>query len=66
MLSQTTPEPFAPCPAPFNLAAHVLARANDDPDKIALAVLGPARAERWSYGRLKAAVLGTATGLRRA
>ena len=66
MLSQTTPEPFAPCPAPFNLAAHVLARADDDPDKIALAVLGLARAERWSYGRLKAAVLGTATGLRRA
>ena len=63
MLSETTPEPFTPCPAPFNLAAHVLARADDDPDKIALAVLGLARAERWSYGHLKAAVLGTATGL---
>ena len=31
--------PFAPCPAPFNFAAHVLAHAADLPDKIALAVL---------------------------
>ncbi|MGX9354364.1 class I adenylate-forming enzyme family protein [Roseobacteraceae bacterium S113] len=55
--------PFAPCPAPFNMAAHVLAHAPRLPDKIALAVLGPARAERWSYGSLEAAVRGTATGL---
>jgi acyl-coenzyme A synthetase/AMP-(fatty) acid ligase len=54
---------FAPCPAPFNLAAHVLARAADQADKIALAVLGPARAEPWSYGGLEAAVRGTGTGL---
>jgi acyl-coenzyme A synthetase/AMP-(fatty) acid ligase len=53
-------------PAPFNMAAHVLARAADDPDKVALAVLGPARASRWSYARLESAVRGVATGLREA
>lgn len=47
----------------FNLAAHVLARAEAQPDKIALAVLGLGRAERWSYGRLASAVRGAATGL---
>lgn len=55
----------APCPAPFNLAAHVLAHADDLPDKIALAVLSPSRSDRWSYAKLKAAVLGTGTGLLR-
>ncbi len=53
----------SPCPDPFNLAAYVLAQAHRQPDKIALAVLGPARAERWSYGRLDATVRATATGL---
>ncbi len=47
----------------FNLAAHVLAHAATQPDKVALAVLGLTRAERWSYGRLEAAVRGAATGL---
>ncbi|MFD1509277.1 class I adenylate-forming enzyme family protein [Lacimonas salitolerans] len=56
----------APCPAPFNMAAHVLAHADDLPDKIALAVLSPARADRWSFARLAAAVRGTGTGLLRA
>ncbi|MDU8926890.1 class I adenylate-forming enzyme family protein [Alisedimentitalea sp. MJ-SS2] len=55
--------PWAPCPDPFNFTAHVLGRAGDLPDKIALAVLGPARAERWSYAKLEAAVRGTGTGL---
>ncbi len=42
------------------MAAHVLAHASANPNKIALSVLG----ERdWSYDELKAAVLGTATGL---
>ncbi|WP_322865877.1 class I adenylate-forming enzyme family protein [Aquicoccus sp. G2-2] len=54
---------FAPCPAPFNLAAHVLARAAECPDKIALAVLGSAKAAPWSFARLEAAVRGTGTGL---
>ncbi len=55
--------PPPPCPAPFNLAGHVLARAGERPDKVALAVLGLSGAERWSYARLEAAVRGTGTGL---
>jgi acyl-coenzyme A synthetase/AMP-(fatty) acid ligase len=55
--------PFAPCPAPFNLAAHVLARADELSEKIALSVLSQSGSERWSFGRLKSAVLGTGTGL---
>lgn len=54
---------FAPCPAPFNLAAHVLAAGALTPDKIALSVVKPTGAQRWSYGKLIAAVRGTATGL---
>ncbi|MFU8777748.1 MAG: class I adenylate-forming enzyme family protein, partial [Roseovarius sp.] len=52
-------------PTPFNLAAHVLGRAEAHPDKIALAVLSLTKADRWSYGRLLAAVRGTGTGLLR-
>lgn len=64
MLSITDPGGgLAPCPAPFNLAAYVLGRASAQPDKIALQVVGPARAERWSYGRLEGAVRGVARGL---
>ena len=47
----------------FNLAEHVLRLGAATPDKLALSVIGPARAERWSYARLIAAVRGTATGL---
>lgn len=65
MLSLVEPTPFAPCPAPFSLAAHVLARATDRPDKIALQILRSAGAERWSYGRLDRAVRGVAFGLSR-
>ncbi|WP_136443487.1 class I adenylate-forming enzyme family protein [Pacificoceanicola onchidii] len=54
---------FAPCPAPFNLAAHVLSAGSQTPDKIALSIVKPTGAERWSYARLIAAVRGTATGL---
>ncbi|MCB2152988.1 MAG: benzoate--CoA ligase, partial [Rhodobacteraceae bacterium] len=50
-------------PAPFNLAAHVLSRAETLGDKIALQVLRPTGAERWSYARLERAVRGVATGL---
>ncbi|MEC3862109.1 class I adenylate-forming enzyme family protein [Mesobacterium sp. TK19101] len=52
-----------PCPAPFNLAAHVLAAGEATPDKIALSVLRLSGAERWSYARLIAAVRGTGAGL---
>jgi len=56
----------APCPRSFNLADYVLTAGRATPDKIALAVLGPARAERWSFARLRAAVQGMATGLQQA
>ncbi|SPF81255.1 class I adenylate-forming enzyme family protein [Pseudoprimorskyibacter insulae] len=54
---------FAPCPAPFNFAAHVLAAGQTTPDKIALSILSLSGAERWSYARLTEAVLGTGAGL---
>ncbi|MEE4346788.1 MAG: benzoate--CoA ligase, partial [Paracoccaceae bacterium] len=53
----------APCPRPFNLAAHVLAHAGDLPDKIALSVIGADSADNWTYARLAAAVRGTGAGL---
>jgi acyl-coenzyme A synthetase/AMP-(fatty) acid ligase len=57
---------FAPCPAPFNLAEHVLRAGKRTPEKIALSIVRPTGAQRWSYARLIAAVRGTATGLLRA
>lgn len=57
--------PYPPCPAPFNMAAHVLAHADKSPDKVALAILSMSGSERWSYGRLKSAILGTGAGLLR-
>lgn len=51
------------CPDHFNLASYVLAKAQKTPDKIALAALGPTRAERWSYARLDDAVARAAGGL---
>jgi acyl-coenzyme A synthetase/AMP-(fatty) acid ligase len=63
MLSLHDGGPPPPCPAPFNLAAHALAVAAQAPDRIALQILRPSGAERWSYGRLAAAVRGTGAGL---
>lgn len=51
-----------PCPAPFNLAAHVLSAGAKTPEKIALDWIGRAR---WTYGALIGDVLGTAAGLSR-
>jgi acyl-coenzyme A synthetase/AMP-(fatty) acid ligase len=53
----------APCPDPFNLAAYVLAAAERTPDRIALLIVSPAGAERWSYRALAGAVRGIGTGL---
>lgn len=64
VLSEIDTGPSAPPPAPFNLAANVLAQAPRHPDRIALQVIGLSGAERWSFGRLAAAVRGTGTGLR--
>ena len=63
MLSLSPSDGFAPCPAPFNMAAHVLAKAATLGDKIALSVIAPDGAETWTYAALEAAVRGTATGL---
>ncbi|MEO1106556.1 MAG: class I adenylate-forming enzyme family protein [Pseudomonadota bacterium] len=66
MLSIFDQGPPAPCPTPFNLAAHVLRHADRLPDKTALSVLGANGTDDWSYNRLNRAVLGTGTGLLRA
>ncbi|MEX0305554.1 MAG: class I adenylate-forming enzyme family protein [Leisingera sp.] len=63
MLSIFDQGPFAPCPAPFNLAAHVLRHAARLGSKTALSVLDGGSREDWSYARLEAAVRGTGTGL---
>jgi acyl-coenzyme A synthetase/AMP-(fatty) acid ligase len=53
----------APCPANFNMAAYVLARADELADKVALSIVGGGGQQDWRYGDLKRAILGTATGL---
>lgn len=63
MLSIDDQGPWPPCPAPFNLAAHVLRCASLTPDKSALQLVRPTGAERWSYARLEAAARGCGTGL---
>lgn len=63
MLSIFDQVPFEPCPAPFNLAAHVLRHAPLTPDKPALSIVSRTSADTWSYRSLEAAVRGTGTGL---
>lgn len=63
MLSVVDTGPHPPCPAPFNLAAHVLSHADRLADKTALAIVDPSSAEEWSYARLNRAVSGAAGGL---
>lgn len=57
--------PFAPCPTPFNMAAHTFAAAARTPGKVALEVLAAPGvvAERWTHGALAEAVARTAGGL---
>lgn len=66
MLSVSDTPPAAPCPASFNMAAHVLRHAEAQPDKTALSILGGGTSRDWSYGRLESAVRGTGSGLLRA
>ena len=49
-------------PDPYNLAADVLARAEDRADRLALAVISTSGAARWRYGALAQAVRGIAAG----
>lgn len=64
MLSIFDQGPPPPCPAPFNLAAHVLGEAAATPDKIALSILHDNGTEDWTFSQLERAVLGAAAGLR--
>ncbi len=63
MLSVFDQGPPPPCPAPFNMAAHVLRHAFTLADKTALSILRDGDAEDWSYRALQLAILGTGTGL---
>lgn len=63
MLSEVHTTAGPPCPTQFNLAAYVLARAADLPDKTALQILRPDGAESWTFGQLLRAVRGVAHGL---
>lgn len=61
MESVFTSAPIAAPPARFNMAAHVLAAGAATPDKLAMQIVKPSGAERWSYARLTAAVRGAGT-----
>lgn len=66
MLSEIDLGPWPPCPAPFNLARHVLeASCARGPERVALQIVSLEGAEGWSYARLMAAVRGCGTGLLR-
>ncbi|WP_170477732.1 class I adenylate-forming enzyme family protein [Ruegeria arenilitoris] len=66
MLSVFDQGPAKPCPAPFNMAAHVLRKAEEHAEKKALSILRNDGSEDWSYRELKSAILGTGTGLLKA
>lgn len=52
-----------PCPAPFNLAAHALQRAQTLAGAPALEILHASGPDIWSYARIEAAVRGIGQGL---
>ena len=66
MLSIFDQGPPPPCPAPFNLAAHVLNQSGVRPNKVALSILDRDDTEDWTFAQLEHAVLNTAAGLRAA
>ncbi|MCF6443286.1 class I adenylate-forming enzyme family protein [Nereida sp. MMG025] len=55
-------DPVPPCPAPFNMAAHVLAAAKHAPDKTAIAILGD-DPQTLTFAQLSRCVFGVARGL---
>lgn len=55
--------PPPPCPAPFNMAAYVLAHARDLAGKAALEVLHAQGPDIWTFRALETAIRATATGL---
>lgn len=62
MLSVSDTGSVPRCPTPFNMAAHVLVRADTHSQKTALSVVNGDRAMSMTYGALKRAVLGTGGG----
>lgn len=52
-----------PVPISFNMAAYVLAKAANAPDKTALAIVGHETTQNWNYRQLASAIRGAATGL---
>lgn len=64
MLSEIDLSPWPPCPAPFNMARHVLEPSCARfPNRMAMQIVRPGGAERWSYARLMSAVRGCGSGL---
>ncbi|WP_295531454.1 class I adenylate-forming enzyme family protein [uncultured Thioclava sp.] len=61
MTSEIFSPALPPPPHAFNMAAHVLAAGALTPDKLAMQIVGPSGAQRWSYARLIAAVRGAGT-----
>ena len=64
MLSEVRSAPGPACPAPFNLAAHVLAQAGAQPDRVALRILHDGAAESWTCGQIESSALAFAAALR--
>lgn len=63
MISVDDRRPGPAVPLHLNIAEHVLFGSGAPDAKLALVVVSAAGAERWSYGRLRAAVRATAGGL---
>ena len=63
MVSEIHNGQAAPIPAPFNMAAYVLDHSTQTPDKTALSIVTLDGSTDWTYGALRGAVLGFATGL---
>lgn len=63
-----TAPPYAsiigPVPDPFNMAAYVLGKAEQAPEKVALRIVGDDQATSWTYSALDRVIRSTATGLR--
>ena len=64
MRAEFISDPIPAPPAAFNMAAHVLRHADRLHEKMALQIVRPTGAERWSYGRLERAVRGAGSGFR--
>jgi acyl-coenzyme A synthetase/AMP-(fatty) acid ligase len=62
-MTQARSHAYPALPDSFNLAAYVLAAGAEQPDRVALELLHPHGTEVWTYGQVRAAIGGVATGL---